>query len=78
MALVVNEHRGIFGLVTIEDLIEEIVGKIRDEHDVLNPLIQLPDGTMLIDASVSLRDLKEDYHIQLSKSPEYQTLGGLS
>jgi putative hemolysin len=39
-------------------------------------VIQLSDGTMLIDASISLRDLKEDYHIQLPESPEYETLGG--
>jgi putative hemolysin len=77
MALVVDEYGGISGLVTIEDLIEEIVGEIRDEHDVESPVIQLSDGTMLIDASISLRDLKEDYHIVLPESPEYETLGGL-
>ena len=76
MALVVDEYGGISGLVTIEDLLEEIVGEIRDEHDVESPVIQLTDGTMLIDASISLRDLKEDYHISLPESSEYETLGG--
>ncbi len=76
MALVVDEYGGISGLVTIEDLIEEIVGEIRDEHDVESPVVQLSDGTMLIDASISLRDLKEDYHVEIPESPEYETLGG--
>jgi putative hemolysin len=76
MALVVDEYGGVAGLVTIEDLIEEIVGEIRDEYDVESPVIQLPNGTRLIDASISLKDLKEDYHIQLPESPEYETLGG--
>jgi putative hemolysin len=77
MALVVDEYGGISGLVALEDLIEEIVGEIRDEHDIESPVIQLSDGTMLIDASISLRDLKEDHHIPLPESPEYETLGGL-
>jgi len=76
MALVVDEYGGVSGLVTIEDLIEEIVGEIRDEYDTESPVIQFSDGTMLIDASISLRDLKDDYHIELPESPEYETLGG--
>jgi putative hemolysin len=76
MALVVDEYGGISGLVSLEDLLEEIVGVIRDEYDVESPVIQLSDGTMLIDASINLRDLKEDHHIQLPESPEYETLGG--
>jgi putative hemolysin len=76
IALAVDEYGGVSGLVTIEDLIEEIVGEIRDEYDIESPVIQLTDGTMLIDASISLKDLKEDYHIQLPESPEYETLGG--
>jgi putative hemolysin len=76
MALVVDEYGGISGLVSLEDLIEEIVGEIRDEYDIESPVIQLSDGTMLIDASLSLRDLKEDYRIELPESPEYETLGG--
>jgi len=77
MALVVDEYGGISGLVALEDLMEEIVGEIRDEHDIESPVIQLSDGMLLIDASISLRDLKEDYHIPLPESPEYETLGGL-
>src|SRR4030043_958008 len=77
MALVVDEYGGISGLVALEDLMEEIVGEIRDEHDIESPVIQLSDGTILIDASISLRDLKEDYHLPLPESSEYETLGGL-
>ena len=76
MALVVDEYGGVAGLVTMEDLVEEIVGEIRDEHDIESPVVQLPDGAMLIDASISLRDLKEDHQISLPESPEYETLGG--
>ena len=76
MALVVDEYGGISGLVTLEDLLEETVGEIRDEYDIESPVIQLSDGTMLIDASINLRDLKEDYQIILPESPEYETLGG--
>ena len=76
MALVVDEYGGVSGLVTMEDLVEEIIGEIRDEHDVESPVIHLPDGTWLIDASISLRDLKEDYQIALPESTEYETLGG--
>jgi len=76
MALVVDEYGGISGLVTIEDLLEEIVGEIRDEYDIESPVIQLTDGTLLIDASISLKDLKEDYQIPLLESTEYETLGG--
>jgi putative hemolysin len=76
VALAVDEYGGVSGLVTIEDLIEEIVGEIRDEYDTESPVVQLLDGTMLIDASINLKDLREDYHIQLPESPEYETLGG--
>ncbi len=76
MALVIDEYGGVSGLVTLEDLLEEIVGEIRDEYDVESPVIQLGRGLFLVDASISLRDLKEDYHIDIPESPEYETLSG--
>lgn len=76
MALVIDEHGGVSGLVTMEDLIEEIVGEIRDEYDVETPVIQLIDGTMIIDSSISIRDLYEDYKIEIPESDDYETLGG--
>lgn len=76
MALVIDEYGGVSGLVTMEDLLEEIVGEIRDEYDVESPVIQLGDGTFRIDASISIRDLKEDYEIEIPESPEYETLSG--
>jgi putative hemolysin len=45
--------------------------------DVESPVVQITDGAMLIDASISLEDLREDYHVMLPEPPEYETLGGL-
>jgi magnesium and cobalt exporter, CNNM family len=76
MALVIDEYGGVSGLVTMEDLLEEIVGEIRDEYDTESPVIKLGDKIFLIDASISIRDLKEDYNIEIPESPEYETLSG--
>ena len=76
MALVIDEYGGVSGLVTMEDLLEEIVGEIRDEYDVESPVIQISDGTFRMDASISIRDLKEDYEIEIPESTEYETLSG--
>ncbi len=76
MAIVIDEYGSVSGLATLEDLLEEIVGEIRDEYDTERPVIQLIDGSMIIDASISVRDLREDYNIEIPESPEYETLGG--
>lgn len=76
MAIVIDEYGSVSGLVTLEDLIEEIVGEIRDEYDTESPVISVGNGTMIIDASISVRDLNEDYNVEIPESPEYETLGG--
>jgi len=76
MAIVIDEYGAVTGLVTIEDLIEEIVGEIRDEYDTESPVQVLANGAMLIDASLAIRDLNEDYGFDIEESNEYDTIGG--
>jgi putative hemolysin len=76
MAIAIDEYGAVSGLVTLEDLLEEIVGEIRDEYDTESPVIQLEDGAMIIDASISVSDLNADYNIVIPESPDYETLGG--
>jgi magnesium and cobalt transporter len=82
IAVVVDEFGGIDGLVTIEDLIEEIVGEIEDEHDVAEALtlIERPDGSVIADARVPIETLEEQHGTQLRPAGEEEsvdTLGGL-
>jgi len=77
MASVVNEHGSVEGLVTLEDLIEEIVGEIQDEYDTEEkPVERLKDGAFIVDASMPVRDLVAEYGLSIPLSPDYETLGG--
>jgi putative hemolysin len=78
MALVINEFGEIEGLATVEDIVEEIVGEIRDEYDreERGPVERLADGSMVIQGSALLRDLKYDFDLPFDESPEYLTLAG--
>lgn len=77
MALVLSEYGTLEGLVTMEDLLEELVGEIEDESDdIQKPVERLRDGSFLIDASQSIRDLREDYHLDIPEGDDYETLAG--
>ncbi len=78
VAIVVDEYGGTAGLLTIEDLIEEIVGEIRDEYDVNEeqPIQTLSDHEAVVDARIPLRDVNEALHLHLN-TDEFDTLGGL-
>jgi len=78
MAIVVNEFGTVVGLVTIEDLLEEIVGEIRDEFDVdeEQEVQELPDGSLLVQGSSLISDLSERYGIPLTEGADYRTIAG--
>ncbi|MGA2152706.1 MAG: hemolysin family protein [Geobacteraceae bacterium] len=79
MALVVDEYGGLSGLVTTEDLLEELVGEIEDEHDIGEPrrVQRLADGSMIVDALISIYDLADLLDIELEEELPYDTLAGL-
>ncbi|MBI4213356.1 MAG: HlyC/CorC family transporter [Chloroflexi bacterium] len=77
MALVVDEYGGTAGLVTVEDLLEEIVGEIRDEYDAEEERIQfISEREAIMDAGLSIHDANEALPLRLSDE-EYETLAGL-
>jgi magnesium and cobalt exporter, CNNM family len=80
IAIVLDEYGGTAGLVTIEDLLEEIVGEIQDEYDVEEPMIErLSDDQARVDGRASVDDLAELFETQvpLEDEDEYDTVGGL-
>ncbi|MGH8184311.1 MAG: HlyC/CorC family transporter [Rhodanobacteraceae bacterium] len=79
MAVVVDEYGGVAGLVTIEDVLEEIVGEIDDEHDDATPpklVVEQPDGSWLVDALTPIEDFNDEFGTAFSDE-EYDTVGGL-
>jgi CBS domain containing-hemolysin-like protein len=77
MAIVVDEFGGTSGLITLEDIIEELVGDIRDEFDYNEAPISRVDGeTWVVDARVSLGDLKSETGIELPEDGDYESVGG--
>jgi putative hemolysin len=79
MALVVDEYGGISGLVTTEDLLEELVGEIEDEHDAGEPgrVQKFSDGSLLVDALISISDFEDLLGVKLGMDLPYDTLAGL-
>jgi putative hemolysin len=77
MALVVDEHGSVTGLVTLEDLIEEIVGEIRDEYDgEERPVERQRDGSLVVEGTVLCSELREGFGVPVPESPDFETVAG--
>ncbi len=77
MAVVSDEFGGTSGLVTLEDILEEIVGDIRDEKDPDAPIQSMADGRVVVDASMSITDLEHALGKSLPDDGEFESVGGL-
>jgi len=76
LAVIVDEYGGTSGIVTIEDIIEEIIGEIRDEHDMEEEVFEpQEDGSVLVSARATLDDFEDRFHVALPRGG-YDTLGG--
>jgi CBS domain containing-hemolysin-like protein len=78
MAVIVDEYGGMEGILTMEDLLEEIVGDIQDEHDEIELARPQPTGARFftIDAGLPVREANRDYPLELPESDEYTTVAG--
>jgi len=78
MAIVIDEYSSFVGIVTVEDILEEIVGDILDEHDKEEPEIQnISEGVFVVDAQMWVEDINERIKIDLPLEESYETIGGL-
>ncbi|MBU2626309.1 MAG: CBS domain-containing protein, partial [candidate division Zixibacteria bacterium] len=77
IAIVVDEYGGIAGLITLEDVIEVIVGDIQDEHDTEEAdIVKLDNGSIRVDANISIEDIAEHLGVEIDDG-EFETVGGL-
>jgi Mg2+/Co2+ transporter CorB len=77
-ALVVDEYGSLLGLVTLEDILEEIVGDIEDELDTaVAGVFHQPDGSYIVDGTVTVRDLNREFEWELPDENDYSTIAGL-
>ena len=78
MAIVVDEFGGTSGLISLEDIVEEIFGEIEDEHDSNNYIAkQIGDGEYMLSARLEIEKVNEMFDLELPESDEYMTVGGL-
>lgn len=75
MTVVLDEYGGTAGIITMEDLIEEVIGDIADEYDVANRLAVVTDGVLELAGSMSLVDVRSDYGLRIPEG-DWSTLGG--
>ena len=76
LAVVVDEFGSTAGLVTVEDVLEQLVGEIEDEFDIAEPAFTPDAASMVLDGSVNRRDLESQYHVVLPREDGFETLAG--
>ncbi|MBN2226297.1 MAG: HlyC/CorC family transporter [candidate division Zixibacteria bacterium] len=77
IAIVIDEYGGTSGLVTLEDILEEIVGDIQDEYDYEKaPIMKLSDNSLQVDAGIPLEELLDELHLEYDMD-DFETVGGL-
>jgi CBS domain containing-hemolysin-like protein len=77
MAVVIDEYGGMEGIITLEDILEELVGEIQDEDDNERPIVEkLEDGSYLIQSTQPLSDINEYLPFQIPEDPDYNSLSG--
>lgn len=76
LAMIVDEFGSILGLATLEDVLEQMVGDIHDEFDVVEGPVVLPDGGMVLDGATTVLELETKYNIALPDDSSYETVGG--
>ncbi len=78
IVILASEYGGVEGLVTLEDIVEEVFGPIYDEHDLGNESIHtLPDGTWLVDGICTMSELENELGVEFAEDEDYETVNGL-
>lgn len=76
VALVVDEYGSVQGMVTLADVVEEVTGRVADEHAPVEPRLMVTESGLVVDGKMNLHDLEHEHQIELPRRPGFETVGG--